>query len=143
MPSVSSSEAGLLAAGRSVFRTGRRAPVSSSAESGMVTAELALAMPALVLVLSLLLAVVGAASDLSRASDAARSAARAASIGTDAEAVREAALRLAPPGSDLSVRVSDGWVHVAVTVPQRTWGPVPLPAPTVTGAAPLEPQVAR
>jgi hypothetical protein len=109
----------------------------------MVTAELALAMPALVMVVSLLLAVVGVASDLSRASDAARSAARATSIGTDEETVRDAALQLAPPRSELSVTVSDGWVHVSVVAPQRHWGPVPLPAPTVTGAALLEPQVGR
>ncbi len=98
-----------------------------------------MALPALVLVLSLLLSVVGAASDVSRASDAARSAARSASIGTADREVLDAAARLAPMGSEVSVAVRDEWVHVTVDIPPQRWGPLEIPAPTITAAAPLEP----
>jgi len=105
----------------------------------MVTAELAMALPALVLVLSLLLAVVALASNVSRASDAARSAARAASIGTAENEVLAAAARLVPPDSQLSLAVHEEWVYVTVDIPAQRWGPIELPVPTVSAAAPLEP----
>ena len=98
-----------------------------------------MALPALVLVLSLLLSVVALASDVSRASDAARSAARSASIGTAEDAVLDAASRLAPTGSRLSVTTRDEWVFVTVDLPPQRWGPLELPAPAVSAAAPLEP----
>ena len=59
-------------------RTGGPKPASAAGDAGMVTAELAMAVPALVLVVALLVTVVSAASHLARAPDAARSAARAA-----------------------------------------------------------------
>ena len=98
-----------------------------------------MALPALVLVLSLLLSVVALASDVSRASDAARSAARSASIGTPEGEVLEAASRLAPSGSRVSVAVRDQWVYVTVDLPPQRWGPLELPEPSVNAAAPLEP----
>ena len=113
-----------------------------SSDDGMVTAELAMALPALVLVLSLLLTVGALAGNVSRASDAARSAARSASIGTGEAEVLYAASRLAPSGSRLSVSVRDGWAHVTVDIPAQRWGPLELPTPAVSAAAPLEPGVA-
>jgi hypothetical protein len=107
----------------------------------MVTAELALAIPALVLVLAVLVTVVGAASDLARASDAARSAARAASVGTSDTVVVSDTARLAPQGSDIQLRSEDGWVYASVSVPALQWGPLVIPMPVVTGAAPLESNV--
>ncbi|HEX5018790.1 MAG TPA: TadE family type IV pilus minor pilin [Actinomycetes bacterium] len=104
----------------------------------MVTAELAMAIPSLVLVSSLLLSVIGTASDLSRAADAARSAARAASIGTAQDEVVDRVLRVAPPHSSVAVSVVDGWARVSVSVPPRHWGPLTLPAPPVTAEAPLD-----
>jgi len=109
--------------------------------NGMVTAELAMAIPALGLVVTMLTSVVGAASDLGRASDAARSAARAASIGTGYDDVVGAATQVAPAGADINVTVERGWAHVAVAVPPLRWGPVQIPLPTVTGAAPVEPDL--
>ena len=106
---------------------------------GMVTAELAMAIPALGLVIAMLTSVVGAASDLARASDAARSAARAASIGTDNGDVVASAARVAPAGAAIEVTVVRGWAQVAVAVPPLRWGPIQIPLPTVTGVAPLEP----
>jgi hypothetical protein len=108
----------------------------------MVTAELAMAIPALGLVVTMLASVVGAASDIARASDAARSAARSASIGVGYDEVVKAATRLAPRGADIDVAVDQGWVRVAVGVPPLRWGPVEIPLPEVTGAAPVEPDIA-
>ncbi|MFL6287468.1 MAG: TadE family type IV pilus minor pilin [Actinomycetes bacterium] len=109
---------------------------------GMVTAELAMAIPALGLVVTMLTSVVGAASDLAKASDAARSAARAASIGTGYDEVVSAAARVAPEGADIDVLVERGWAHVEIAVPPLRWGPVQIPLPTITGAAPVEPDLA-
>lgn len=107
----------------------------------MVTAELAIALPTLVLALSLLLAVVGAASDASRTAEAARSAARAASIGTPNDVVVAQAKQQAPVGSAIRVWTDGPWVRVEIIAPGRRWGPVPFPAPDVTGAALLEPGI--
>jgi hypothetical protein len=107
----------------------------------MATAELAMALPALVLTVSLLLALMGSFSDASRASDAARAAARSASIGVAPAEARTAAQRLAPEGSTIEVSVAGDWARVTVEVPPRRWGPVTLPTVRVTGAALLEPGV--
>ena len=112
-------------------------------DHGMVTAELAAALPALVLVVSLLLTVVGTASDASRTSEAARSAARAASVGTDEAVVTAQAKRLAPEGSSIRVWMDGPWVRVEVIAPGRHWGPVPLPVPRTTAAALRESGVAH
>lgn len=106
---------------------------------GMATAELAMALPALVVVVSLLLALIGSFSDASKASDAARAAARSASIGVPPEQARTAAERVAPSGATVEVSVSGDWARVIVTVPPRRWGPLELPAVRATGAALLEP----
>jgi hypothetical protein len=127
--SASSSDRVLVRSARWVGRT---------SDHGMVTAELAAALPALVLVVSLLLAVVGTASDASRALDAARSAARSASVGTDEATVTAQAKRLAPDGSSVRIWRDDPWVRVEVVVPGRHWGPVPLPVPRTSAAALLE-----
>lgn len=108
----------------------------------MVTAELAAALPALVLTVSLLLTVVGVASDASRSSEAARSAARALAIGTAESVVQEQAMELAPEGAAIRVWSDGPWVRVEVVTPARRWGPLPLPAARATGAALLEPGVA-
>jgi hypothetical protein len=108
---------------------------------GMVTAELAMAIPALGLVVAMLASVVGAASDLARASDAARSAARSASIGVDPSEVLDVASRVAPVGADVEITTDDGWVNVVVAVQPLQWGPLQISLPTVTGSAPLEPDL--
>jgi len=104
----------------------------------MVTAELAMALPCLVLVVALLGAVVGGVSAVARASDAARSAARAASIGTGTEQVVASASRLAPSGSHIDLTTDNGWVTVVVRPPPVRIGPFAVPVPPVTGSAPLE-----
>ncbi len=80
----------------------------------MVTAELAVALPALVAVLLLALAGVTAATAQLRCVDAAREGARAAARGESPSVARAAALREAPRGSVVTVRVGGGLVTVTV-----------------------------
>ncbi|MEO8106435.1 MAG: TadE family type IV pilus minor pilin [Actinomycetes bacterium] len=107
----------------------------------MATAELAMALPALVMVVSLLITIVGAASDASRLSEAARAGARSASIGTDRAVVIQQTKALAPENADVRLWVEGPWVRIELEAPGRHWGPLPLPAPTAVAAALLEPGV--
>jgi hypothetical protein len=97
-------------------RAGRReraAPV----ERGSVTAELAVALPAVVLVLVLVLSVGSASVARLRAVDAAGVGARVAALGEGDGAVSDAVRRVAGTGADASVRHDGDWVDVEVTVP--------------------------
>jgi hypothetical protein len=93
-------------------------------EAGMVTAELAVAIPAILLVLATCLAGVNAGIDQIRCVDAARLAARSAARGDTAAAVRVAALSAAPPGASLTL--AEDAVTVTVTIEARSggWGGV-------------------
>lgn len=93
---------------RGVARRGR-------AERGSVTAELALGLPAVVLVLVAVLMVGSAAVAQVQCTDAARAAARAAALGEDSAAVMAIATELAGDDAQVSVVESDGWVRVVVT----------------------------
>ncbi|TDD94755.1 TadE family type IV pilus minor pilin [Jiangella asiatica] len=106
-------------------------------QRGMVTAELAAAFPALVVVLlGAVWAVTLAAAQL-RCADAAREAARAAARGEEAAIIREVAAEVAPDGADVEVERGDGTVTVRVSARMSMPGPLAdtLPAPTVTGQA--------
>jgi len=108
-------------------------------DTGMVTAELAVAIPAVVLVLALCLAGVTVGIDQSRCVDAARVAARSAARGDTTGAVREIALAAAPAGA--TVAVAAGGTLVTVTVEARSggWGGVlPSWALSARATAPLE-----
>lgn len=87
----------------------------------MVTAEFAVAMPAVVLVLALACAVLGFVVDEIRCTDAARAGARAASRGDATAAVRRIAEPLAPPGATVSVS-GGAVVRVVVHAPARRLG---------------------
>lgn len=116
-----------------MFRRARRR------ESGMVTAELAVAIPALVLVLACCLAGVLAGVDQIRCVDAARLAARAAARGEGVEQVRALALRAAPRGASVHVERWGG--NAAVVIRARTggWGGlVPSWELTSTATTPVE-----
>jgi hypothetical protein len=105
----------------------------------MVTAELAVAIPAVVLVLAICLAGVTAGVDQIRCVDAAWVGARAAARGDNSAAVREATLAAGPSGARVTV-VADG-ARVTVTVEARSggWGGVLPSWPLVADAtAPLE-----
>lgn len=88
----------------------------------MVTAELAVALPAVVAVLAFCLWSFGVAVDQVRCVDAARAGARAAARGDPADRVAGLVDRQAPIGSSVSTTLTGGEVTVAVTAPERRLG---------------------
>ena len=87
-----------------LIRHRRRAGVGRLAdEQGMATAELAVAIPTLVLVLFVALSALATVTDQVRCVDAARATARALARGDDPGAAVSAGKRLAPPGAAFSV----------------------------------------
>jgi hypothetical protein len=100
-------------------------------DRGSVTAELALALPVVVVLLLAGLTGVTAVLTELRCVDAAREAARAAARG---DAGEPAGRRAAPEGASISVRVDGDTVTAIVRANVRPLGPV-LPAVTVEGTA--------
>lgn len=109
----------------------------------MATAELALVIPAVVLVLALCLSGLGLAIDQVRCVDAARVAARAASRGEPVAAVSDRARQGAPEGSKVTVLRQGQDVLVTVTAPARRLHLPGLPAARATASAPVEPVLGR
>lgn len=83
-------------------------------ERGMATAEFAVVLPAVVLVLALSLGALGLALDQIQCVDAARAGARAASRGDSAGAVMGVAGRAAPSGAQVSMDAVGELVRVSV-----------------------------
>lgn len=106
---------GLLSTGPS----GVRGCPPGTRERGMVTAEFAVVLPAVVLVLALSLGALGLALDQIRCVDAARAGARAASRGDSYAAVTQVARRVAPSQSLVSMTTSGDLVRVSVVSPPR------------------------
>jgi len=84
-------------------------------DGGAVTAELAIGMIAVVLVLAVLLVTVAAASARMRCLDAARAGARLAALGETDPEVAALAHRLAGPGAGVLVVRQPPWVEVRVS----------------------------
>lgn len=89
-------------------------PAGSRDDEGTVTAELALGLVAVVLVLAALLVTTSAVSTRMRCLDAARTAARVAALGVADAEVSEAAQRVVP-GARVVVTREPPWVEVTVT----------------------------
>ncbi|MCU1538250.1 MAG: hypothetical protein JWP82_2601 [Humibacillus sp.] len=124
-------------------------------DRGMVTAELAVTLPAVVLVLGMGLAAISAGIDQIRCVDAARAGARSAARGDSIATVRAAAVAAAPAGAVVTVGSGGavgaagdggggGTVRVVVEARAGGWGGV-LPSwslraeatgPVESGAAP-------
>ncbi|MEN3307226.1 MAG: hypothetical protein V7603_3428 [Micromonosporaceae bacterium] len=103
-------------------------------DRGSATAELAAALPALVLVLLFALGAIDAVLERLRCVDAARDAALAAARGEDGEA---AGRRAAPRGASVSVEVDGDTVRARVWVRVSPLGGH-LPGVTVDGSAVAE-----
>lgn len=121
-----------------------RAP-SGSGEHGMVTAEFAVVLPAVVFVLALSLGAMGLALDQVRCVDAARAGARAASRGDSPSAVILLTRRAAPSAALVSMNTSGALVQVSVVSRPRVAGsllPAWLQASSTASAArePSDPQ---
>lgn len=98
-------------------------------DRGAVTAELALVLPAVVMVLLVCCTLGAAVLGQVRCADAARAAARAAAIGEPAAVVSSVARELAGADAEVSVATDGSWVEVVVS---RSV------APGVLGAGTLE-----
>ncbi|WP_251839872.1 TadE family type IV pilus minor pilin [Oceanitalea stevensii] len=97
-------------------RAGRRRPRPRD-EQGAVTAELALVLPAVVMVLLVCCTLGAAVLGQVRCADAARAAARAAAIGEPAAVVTSVARELAGADAEVSVDTDGSWVEVVVSRP--------------------------
>lgn len=80
-----------------------------------MTAELALALPAVVLVLAVVLVTAMATAAQLRCADGARAGARLAALGESDVAVTQVARRVAGAGVRVGVRRAPPWVEVTVT----------------------------
>ncbi|MGH3326982.1 MAG: TadE family type IV pilus minor pilin [Streptomycetales bacterium] len=120
-----------------VMRSRRSGPRAPRGDRGLVTAETAAALPALVLVLAVVLWGVAAAGAQLRCIDAARAGARAVARGEDPDSSRAAAAAAAPAGANIRIHSSDALVRVMVTARVGPPGPVLslLPGVTVRGDA--------
>jgi Flp pilus assembly protein TadG len=103
----------------------------------MVTAETAVVLPVLLLVLAAAVAAVTVVGAQVRCVDAAREGARAAARGEDVAAVRALVARAAPAGAEVRVSVGPEEVQVVVSARISPLGPVPLSAPVSAEAVAL------
>jgi len=92
----------------------------------MVTAETAVVLPVLLLVLAGAVAAVTVVGAQLRCVDAAREGARAAARGESVATVRSLAAEAAPAGAVVTVSVGEEEVRVEVTADVAPLGPVPL-----------------
>lgn len=110
----------------------------------MVTAETAVVLPVLLLVLACAVAAVTVVGTQLRCVDAAREGARAAARGETDAVVAELAGAVAPAGAVTEVRPAGDRVRVTVSVEVSPLGPVPLRTRVSAEAvAALEPGGAR
>lgn len=106
-----------------------------SGSRGSSTAETAVLLPVLVVVLTGCLWVLASVAAQLQCIDAARAAARAAARGDAPAAVRVVAVRLAPPGASVELTGGDGTVTVSVHAEIRPFGPVLAVLPAVPVSA--------
>ena len=88
-----------------------------TADAGMVTAEVAVALPALVLVLAIAMAGVGLGIDQVRCAEAVRVGARMLARAQPEAEVRAAVLARVPTGAVVTLGQESGAARVAVTAP--------------------------
>lgn len=93
----------------------------------MVTAELAVGLPALVAVLTLAAAGLGLGADAVRCTEAARVGARVAARGDGVAAASAAAQRTAPSGAVVTISSTGRDVHVRVVAASGLWARLGLP----------------
>ena len=102
--------------GRGMRRGGRRNTGDGRGrERGAVTAETAVVLPALVLILAVLLGAASAGMTQLRLEEAARAGARELARGEAAGSVEATVRRLAGPGAELDVAGEGGWTSVTVS----------------------------
>jgi hypothetical protein len=102
---------------------GARPPPTCGSEAGTVTAETAVLLPALVVVLVLCLWSVTVVGQQLQCIDAARTGARALARGEAPAMARAAAQRAAPDGAHVDLRLADGLAVVEVRFSASLPGP--------------------
>lgn len=111
-------------------------------DRGAVTAETAVVLPGLALLLGVALCCVHAAAAHVACVDAARVGARALARGDDEAVVRSLVAQAGPPEATAELSMAEGFARVEVTAPVRI---IPGLPPTVrvsgTAAIPAEPEV--
>ena len=114
--------------------------VAGRTDRGSVTAELAVGLPAVVLLLVALLTIASSAITQTRCTDAARAGARAAALGEPDAEVSVFAHRLAGDAATVAVSRADPWVTVDVSAAvgsgSWTWGPLRARATAVARVEP-------
>lgn len=112
-------------------------PDRRAADGGSATAETAVLLPVLLVVLVACVWVLACVASQLACLDAARAAARAAARGDAPAAVQVTAQRLAPQGASVAVSRGEQTVQVVVRAQVRPFGPVLriLPAVRVSGRA--------
>ncbi|HET7529593.1 MAG TPA: TadE family type IV pilus minor pilin [Mycobacteriales bacterium] len=127
-------------------RPGRveRVTAGPTADEGMVTAELAVALPTVVVVLLAAVTAVAAVGTQLRCTDAAASAARLLARGEPAAVARTAADAVVGGAPEIRISTAAGEVSVIVRAPVRfplLGRLLPLPAVAAEFRQPLEPGV--
>lgn len=108
--------------------------VHPSRSSGAVTAEFAVTLPAVLLLLALLLSAAAAGVTQVRLEEGARAGARALARGEDPAAVQDIVARLSGNSAAVVVSADGGWLSVTVT--DRVGGPLGASIPwTLTARA--------
>ncbi|GAA2719614.1 TadE family type IV pilus minor pilin [Actinocorallia aurantiaca] len=110
-------------------------------DQGTATAEVAVALPALVAVVATALWGITAAATRLTCLDALHTAARSAARGEPLSQVRTRALRATPPGTVLTITRTPDSTRLTLTAPFRPPSRLPLPALTfhLTAETPTEP----
>ncbi len=108
-------------------------------DDGYATAEAAVVLPSLVLVLMLAVALVAAVGTELGCVDAAREGARQVSRGETDATARTASLAVAPRDATVSFRHHSGWVQVEVKKRLRPWHLMPALTLRATARAEEEP----
>ena len=101
----------------------------------MVTAETAVVLPVLLLVLAGAVAAMIAVGAQLRCVDAAREGARSAARGNPAAAVTAVAAQVAPAGAVIVIRSGADQISVTVSVQVRPLGPLPISVRVSASAA--------
>jgi hypothetical protein len=116
---------------------GRRSRRNRRDEAGSITAELALALPTLVLLLGVGLWLQSAVALQARCQDAARAGARAAARGDADGAIRAALLGVLPPGAEVGISRAGRMVTVSVRAIPSVPGALAslVTPPSVAGSA--------
>jgi Flp pilus assembly protein TadG len=111
-----------------------------TADRGSVTAETAVVLPVLFLVLLAAMTGIRAGATELACQDAARAGARAAARGETASTVVATARRVAPPGATVNLGHEGGLVRVTVRAQVQALGGLRLPTFGVGGDAVAEPE---